>query len=232
MTVRRETLTKAGLILTVSLAVAVGGSALARQTAPQAPASAVPAQAPTAPLPAIPRPVQPQPGPIAVTPRPATPVVAPEGAVKTVETKPEPAKPAQAATTKPATSTTAAKPVDAVKRGRSAVAIMQALDKVTTETMRFEAPVGQPIRYKTLIFTVRACETTAADEVAPDSAVYMTVDTQPKALPGRVAPPGRQVYKGWMYANSPGLNPLQHPVYDAWLIACKTSSPVAPAAKR
>jgi hypothetical protein len=54
------------------------------------------------------------------------------------------------------------------------------------------------------------------------------VDTQPKAVAGRVAPPGRQVYKGWMYASSPGLNPLQHPVYDAWLIACKTSAPVVP----
>jgi hypothetical protein len=227
MTVRRETLTKAGLILAVSLAVGVGGGALARQAAPQAPASAVPTQAPTAPLPAIPRPVQPQPGPIT-----ATPVVASEGATKTAETNPEAAKPVQAATTKPATSTAASKPVDAVKRGRSAVAIMQALDKVTTETMRFEAPVGQPIRYKTLIFTVRACETSASDEVAPESTAYVMVDTQPKAVAGRVAPPGRQVYKGWMYANSPGMNPLQHPVYDAWLIACKTSAPAAPAEKR
>ena len=50
-------------------------------------------------------------------------------------------------------------------------------------------------------------------------------------LPGRAAPAGRQVFKGWMYASSPGLNPLEHPVYDAWLIACKQSTPVAPAAK-
>ncbi|HWW26808.1 MAG TPA: DUF2155 domain-containing protein, partial [Caulobacter sp.] len=136
-----------------------------------------------------------------------------------------------ASTAKPA-ATTPDKPAEPLKRARSSVAILQALDKVTTETMRFEAPVGQPIRYKTLIFTVRACETTAPDEDAPDSVAYVTVDTQPKALPGRVAPAGRQIYKGWMYANSPGLNPLEHPVYDAWLIACKTSAPVAPAASR
>ena len=132
----------------------------------------------------------------------------------------------------PAKATTPAKPAEPAKRGRSSVAIIQALDKVTTETMRFEAPVGQPIRYKTLIFTVRACETSAVDEVAPESTAYLVVDTQPKAVAGRVAPPGRQVYKGWMYANSPGMNPLQHPVYDAWLIACKTASPVAAAGKR
>jgi hypothetical protein len=158
-----------------------------------------------------------------VTPA-ATPATTPTASASGAPTQASPAaKPAAAATDKPA---------EPLKRARSSVAILQALDKVTTETMRFEAPVGQPIRYKTLIFTVRACETTAPDEDAPDSVAYVTVDTQPKALPGRVAPPGRQIYKGWMYANSPGLNPLEHPVYDAWLIACKTSAPVAPAASR
>lgn len=194
-----------------------GGEAWALQNAPQQPPAAQ--TPPTAPAPIIvPQQSRPAPGP-----RPA-----PSAAPTTTTT----AAPAQPATTaKPATATPD-KPAEPLKRARSSVAILQALDKVTTETMRFEAPVGQPIRYKTLIFTVRACETTAPDEDAPDSVAYVTVDTQPKALPGRVAPPGRQIYKGWMYANSPGLNPLEHPVYDAWLIACKTSAPVAPAASR
>ncbi|PXA82807.1 DUF2155 domain-containing protein, partial [Caulobacter sp. D5] len=141
---------------------------------------------------------------------------------------PEPSPPpaAEPVPAKPVAQTPA-KPAEPAKRGRYGVAIIQALDKVTTETMRFEVPVGQPIRYKTLVFTVRACEATASDEVAPDQIAYVTIDTQPKALPGRAAPAGRQVFKGWMYASSPGLNPLEHPVYDAWLIACKTSTPVA-----
>jgi hypothetical protein len=37
----------------------------------------------------------------------------------------------------------------------------------------------------------------------------------------RGAPNLRQVFKGWMFADSPSVNPMQHPVYDAWLIACK-----------
>ncbi|WP_421737752.1 DUF2155 domain-containing protein [Caulobacter sp.] len=189
------------------------GSAAARQSAaPVAPAAP---QAPVAPAP------QPQ------VAREATP--APQAAPTQIDptAKPTPApKPVATTPTKPA------EPAEPVKRGRSSVAIIQALDKVTTETMRFEAPIGQPIRYKTLIFTVRACETAAPDEVAPESAAYVVIDTQPKAVAGRVAPPGRQVYKGWMYANSPGMNPLQHPVYDAWLIACKASAPVAPVDNR
>ncbi|WP_425483851.1 DUF2155 domain-containing protein [Caulobacter soli] len=211
-----------------------GGGAWALQNAPQQPPVAQ--TPPTAPAPIIvPQQSRPVPGA-----RPAPPAPTPQPAAQ---------QPAAAATTTPATTPAATpqsqsqsaakpaaatpdKPAEPIKRARSSVAIIQALDKVTTETLRFEAPVGQPIRYKTLVFTVRACETTAPDEDAPDSIAYVTVDTQPKALPGRVAPPGRQIYKGWMYANSPGLNPLQHPVYDAWLIACKTSAPVAPAASR
>jgi hypothetical protein len=119
------------------------------------------------------------------------------------------------------------KPVIPLKRPRYGVAIIQALDKVTAETERFEAPLNTPVRYKTLIFTVRACETTASDEDIVDAAAHVEVVSQPKAPEGGTAPPPRQIFKGWMFANSPGLNLLQHPIYDAWLIACKTPAPSA-----
>jgi hypothetical protein len=109
------------------------------------------------------------------------------------------------------------------------VAVLQALDKVTAETLRFEAKVGQPVRYKTLIFTVHACEHSAPDEPVEDSVAYLTIDSQPKADPGHPVLPPKQVFKGWMYASSPGLNPLEHPVYDAWVISCRASTPAASA---
>jgi hypothetical protein len=133
------------------------------------------------------------------------------------------AEPDSAARSKPSP----AKPVDPMKRPRYAVAIIQALDKVTAETVRFEAPVGRPIRYKTLIFTVHACETTAPDEDSSDAAAHVEIDSQPNGPDGRPMPSARQVFKGWMFANSPGLNLFQHPVYDAWLIACKAAPPPA-----
>lgn len=203
--------------------LAVAGAALARQsTAPQA---QTPPTAPPAPTAPAPRPVTPPP---TTELRPAQPTQVPPAVVN--PNPPASPPPATVATPKPAAAPPT-KPVEPAKRQRHAIAIIQALDKVTTETMRFEAPVGQPIRYKTLVFTVRACETAAADEIAPETAAYVVVDTQPKAQAGRPAPPGRQVFKGWMYASSPSLHPLQHPVYDAWLIACKQSVPVAPPAK-
>ncbi len=191
------------LTLVAGLAlVAAAGLAQARQPAPTPPA--VPPAEPVAPAAEEPPPVQPAPAP------PPTP------APITAE------KPAQAA----AKPKVVEKPAAPAPRVRGGAAIIQAIDKVTAETLKFEAPVGQPIRYKTLIITVRACETTAADEEQPDSAAYLTVDSQPKAAPGRSAPAARQVFRGWMFASSPGLNPLQHPVYDAWLISCRASAPV------
>jgi hypothetical protein len=193
------------LRLTLLAGLALAGVAGLVQAQPQpAPAApALPPAEPVAPTAEEPPPVQPAPAP-APTPAPITAE-----------------KPAQAA----AKPKVAEKPAAPKPRVRGGAAIIQAIDKVTAETLKFEAPVGQPIRYKTLIFTVRACETTAADEEQADSVVYMTIDSQPKAAPGRAAPAPRQVFRGWMFASSPGLNPLQHPVYDAWLIACRAAAP-------
>jgi hypothetical protein len=118
------------------------------------------------------------------------------------------------------------KPVEPMKRPRYAVAVIQAMDKVTAETMRFEAPINKPIRYKSLIFIVRACETNAPDEDISDAAAHVEIDSVPMVQQGAAAP-ARQVFRGWMFANSPGLNLFQSPAYDAWLIACKTASPAA-----
>jgi hypothetical protein len=110
---------------------------------------------------------------------------------------------------------------------RSPAAVLQALDKVTAETMRFAAPVGQPVRYKNLVFVVKACESTGLGGASPQESAYVVIDVAPLASEGIAAPPPRQVFKGWMFANSPGLNPFQHPTYDAWLITCMAATPPA-----
>ncbi|MDB5447088.1 MAG: hypothetical protein JWQ97_2405, partial [Phenylobacterium sp.] len=123
------------------------------------------------------------------------------------------------------------KPPAPLRRARYDIAILEALDKVTAESLVFEAPVGKPIRYKGLIFTVRACERSTPEEAVEDSVAYLTIDSQPRAEAGMPTPPARQVYKGWMYAASPGLHPLQHAVYDAWVISCRAAAPPAVASR-
>ena len=180
------------------------GAAIAQTPAPPAPQPAASPQAPPA-------------GVIAAPPEEAPPDLAPpqaaEPAPPPVET-PEPVAPAAPKT-----------PLPPAKRARYDVAIIQALDKVTAETVRFEAAVGKPVRYKTLVITVRACEMSTEDEPIPDAIAYLTIQSQPKAAPGKPTPAPRQAFRGWMFASSPGLNPLAHPVYDAWLITCRAVTP-------
>ena len=105
------------------------------------------------------------------------------------------------------------------RRTRHATAIIQALDKITAETIRFEARVGVPVKYRGLVFTLRTCETSSDEEAITDSIAYLQIRAEPRTVTEKQ--PSREVFRGWMFASSPGLNPLRHPVYDAWVIACK-----------
>ncbi len=205
----------AGSATALAFVLGVGGLVRAQQEQPAAP---VPAKALTPPKAAAPAkaPVAPAAAP---APEPEAPAPSPPLSVASDDNQDE----GEPASGKPAPP----KPAEPLKRPRYAVAVIQALDKVSAETLRFEAPINQPIRYKSLIFIVRACETTASDETITDAAAHVEIVSQPKGPDDKPPPPGKQVFKGWMFANSPGLNLLQHPVYDAWLIACKTEAPSA-----
>jgi hypothetical protein len=124
------------------------------------------------------------------------------------------------------------KPPAPLKRPRRTAAIIQALDKTTAETLRFEAPVGQPIRYKDLVFTVHVCEDSAPELGQRGAAAHMEIESSPRALPGKAAAPSREIFRGWMFANAPGLHPFEHPVYDAWLIGCQGVAPAVDEAPR
>ncbi|MEO7026942.1 MAG: DUF2155 domain-containing protein [Caulobacteraceae bacterium] len=108
---------------------------------------------------------------------------------------------------------------------RSIVAVVQVLDKITAETLKFEAPIGKPIRFKTLLFTAKVCETRGADDPQPRPSAFLLIDSQPARFVGRAPPAAKRVFSGWMFANAPALHPLEHPIYDAWLVACGLRSP-------
>jgi len=139
----------------------------------------------------------------------------------------EPRAPARAAASSVASNSLAAAtpPATPPMPVRSPAAILQALDKVTAETMTFEAPVGQRIRYKNLVFTVKACETTGLGQAAPQASAYIEIVSAPLPSQGVTPQTPKEVFHGWMFSNTPELDPLQHPIYDAWLIACSAAAP-------
>lgn len=217
----------AGLAL---LGVLAGGGLAVAQPAPQTPPPPK-----TAPLPNGQPPLISPPPPAGAQQTPQLPAAdeeaPPADVAPPVPVAAPPIKAEEVAPAPPPKAQVAAKPTEAAKRARYDVAVIQALDKVSAESMRFEAAVGKPVRYKNLVFTVKACERSAADEAVEDSIAHVTVESQPRTAPGKPTPPPRQAFRGWMYASSPGLNPLQHPVYDAWLITCRAAAPVPTASR-
>lgn len=185
--------------LRLGLIISAVAGVVSAQPAPPSPSSPAPKTATAEEAPPV---EVPTPAPIAVPP------------ISEKEVAPAPAPVAEVKT-----------PAAAVRRTRYDVAVIEALDKVTAESLRFEAAVGRPVRYKSLVFTVKACERSAPDEAVDDSIAYLTVDSQPRPQAGKPALAARQAFKGWMYASSPGLHPLEHPVYDAWLITCRAAAP-------
>lgn len=107
---------------------------------------------------------------------------------------------------------------------RAPAAVLRVLDKVTAETMAFEAPVGRRVRYKSLVFEVKACVTRGPADAQPQPSVYVVITSDAGAATGAALAP-RQVFKGWMFATAPGVSALKHPVYDAWLVACNAAAP-------
>lgn len=212
----------------------IGAATLAGAGAIALVVSAQPAPGPVAPPPKV---QTAPPGELLIPPVDAAPPQeeAPPEVVQALP--PEPAPPLEAEKAEPEPEVQAKAPEEKAapepppaKRIRHNVAILQAIDKITAETLRFEAQVGKPVRYKNLVFTVRACERATAEEAMEDAIAYVEIDSQPRAQPGRSTPPARRAFRGWMYASSPGLNPLEHPVYDAWVITCRAPVPAQVAA--
>ncbi len=108
---------------------------------------------------------------------------------------------------------------------RSPVAVLQVLDKVTAETLRFEAPVGKRVRYKTLVVQVRACETRGYADPEPRASAYLIVNTRTAPIQASESPADREVFRGWTFAFTPALHAVEHPIYDLWLVACGAATP-------
>jgi len=97
------------------------------------------------------------------------------------------------------------------------------LDKVTGRVQTADVPINRRIILGTLQFVVHDCVQRPPED-PPESAAFLDVA---EVKPGQ---PTTAVFKGWMFASSPALSAMQHPVYDLWVLDCKgdTVIPAAP----
>ena len=94
------------------------------------------------------------------------------------------------------------------------VAIFAGLEKVMAITTNFEAKIGEDVKFGNLIVKADVCNSKPITE-DPKTAAFVEID--------EIGKDGdkKRVFSGWMFAESPGLNGLEHPVYDVWLAGCR-----------
>lgn len=103
-----------------------------------------------------------------------------------------------------------------------ATVVLRALDKVTARTVTIEVPIGQPVTFRTLQITAQACDKRPPEE-SPEAASHLEI------VEMREGRPPVTIFQGWMFASSPGLSAMQHPVYDVWVLDCVNKLESAPA---
>lgn len=109
--------------------------------------------------------------------------------------------------------TTLAASAAQAQRIENGVAVFATLDKVTARISKLEVPLNQTVKFGSLNVTPRACYSRPPTE-PPKTTSFVEVDeTQ---LDGNV----KRLFSGWMFAESPGLNAVEHPVFDVWLTDC------------
>jgi hypothetical protein len=101
------------------------------------------------------------------------------------------------------------------------VAEFSGLDKITGRTITFDVYIDETVQFGTLQVTPRICYSRPATET-PKTDAFVEVDEI--TLDRNI----RRIFTGWMFADSPGLNAIEHPIYDVWLKNCKMESEVAP----
>lgn len=120
-------------------------------------------------------------------------------------------------------------------------ALLRALDKVTGRSTDFEMQAGTPKIFGSLRVDLQACFQRPPEE-PPESAAFLKITTastkqvETMAVPRTLTEEEMSMstsadaevrFSGWMFASSPGLSALEHPVYDIWVIACSTAVPAS-----
>ncbi len=100
---------------------------------------------------------------------------------------------------------------DKIKNG---TAVFSGLDKITGRIISFQSAMGETIQFGSLKVTARVCYT------RPETETPQT-DTFVEVYEVSAGNEDKRIFSGWMYASSPGLHGIEHPIYDIWLTDCK-----------
>ena len=102
---------------------------------------------------------------------------------------------------------------------KNPTAVFSGLDKITGRIVTFEVAIDETVQFGALQLTPRVCYTRPPTE-SPKTTGFLEVDEV--TLDNKY----RRIFTGWMFASSPGLHAIEHPIYDVWLMDCKGGTDV------
>jgi hypothetical protein len=103
------------------------------------------------------------------------------------------------------------------------IAAFSGLDKITGRITNFDVYMDETVQFGALQVTPRVCYSSPeTEEPKTDAFVEVNEITLDRQI--------RRIFTGWMFAESPGVNAIEHAVYDVWLKSCKQNSDVPPPA--
>ncbi|HTN96230.1 MAG TPA: DUF2155 domain-containing protein [Nordella sp.] len=94
------------------------------------------------------------------------------------------------------------------------IAVFAGLDKITGLTTTFEAKIGEEKRFGGLYVKADACYTRDITEEPKTTSFVEVEEIEPDDT-------RKKIFSGWMFAESPGLSAVEHPIYDVWLTGCR-----------
>ena len=97
-------------------------------------------------------------------------------------------------------------------------AVFQGLDKITARIKTFNINVGDKVRFGILDIKLEKCVYSKPTKM-PESIAFIKISDETKRK--LTVDKNNFIFTGWIFASSPALNALEHPVYDLTLIACK-----------
>ena len=191
--------------------------------APQGYPQSVPSYSPPPPPAAIEtQPLPPPPGaPVGSAPPPQASPQRPAGQSGRAAAGPPasnapPGSPPPPAEAPPPDDTVVEAPTPHIENGK---AVFSGLDKITGRTISFDVAIGETVQFGALQVTPRACYTRPPTE-ATNTDAFVEVDEV--TLQGEI----KRIFTGWMFASSPGLHAVEHPIYDVWLTDCASPQPM------
>ncbi len=99
-------------------------------------------------------------------------------------------------------------------------AVIRGLDKVTGHARDYTLTLGRAARIGTLEVIARSCDKNPPEE-RPEVRIYVEVFDHPPVTETQPAAARVELFHGWLFASSPGLSAVEHPVFDIWAIDCR-----------